>query len=251
MGPTHPNRFYLMTGTNDPNRLGGGPALDNSGTSYTWKTYPERLTEAGVSWRVYQQTDNYGCNALEFFTQYQKAATDSPLWQNGMIKYPAGKFEYDAVNDQLPAVSWIIPTAKESEHPDYLPAAGAAFVASKIDAIAANPEVWRKTAFILTYDENDGLFDHVPPPVPPAGTPDEFVGGLPIGGGFRVPTTIVSPWTQGGWVCSENFDHNHSALSSSTCFPLTASLLPSLRKALSIHVTRMGIPCCTREIDLS
>ena len=207
MGPTHPNRFYLMTGTNDPNGLGGGPALDNSGTAYTWKTYPERLTEAGVSWRVYQQSDNYGCNALEFFTQYQNAAKDSALWQNGMIKYPAGKFEYDAVNDQLPTVSWIIPTSVESEHPNYLPAAGAAFVASKIDAIAANPEVWRKTAFILTYDENDGLFDHVPPPVPAAGTPDEFVGGLPIGGGFRVPTTIVSPWTQGGWVSSENFDH--------------------------------------------
>jgi phospholipase C len=207
MGPTHPNRFYLMTGTNDPNGLGGGPALDNSGTKYTWKTYPERLTEAGVSWRVYQQSDNYGCNALEFFKQYQTASHDSPLWQNGMIKYPAGKFEYDAVNDQLPTVSWIIPTSVESEHPNYLPAAGAAFVASKIDAVAANPEVWRKTAFILTYDENDGLFDHVPPPVPPAGTADEFVGGLPIGGGFRVPTTIVSPWTQGGWVSSENFDH--------------------------------------------
>ena len=56
-----------------------------------------------------------------------------------------------------------------------MPAAGAAFVASKIDAIAANPEVWAKTAFILNYDENDGIFDHVAPPVPPPGTPREFV----------------------------------------------------------------------------
>jgi phospholipase C len=74
-----------------------------------------------------------------------------------------------------------------------------------------------KTVFILVYDENDGLFDHVPPPVPPPDTPDEFVtlssptgipgGGLPIGGGFRVPCIIVSPWTAGGWVCSEPFDH--------------------------------------------
>jgi phospholipase C len=107
----------------------------------------------------------------------------------------------------LPAVSWIIPTSFQSEHPDFMPAAGAAFVASKIDAIAANPEVWAKTAFILNYDENDGLFDHVAPPVPPPGTPHEFVKELPIGGGFRVPCIIVSPWTAGGWVCSELFDH--------------------------------------------
>ncbi|MGH7784020.1 MAG: alkaline phosphatase family protein, partial [Candidatus Binatia bacterium] len=117
------------------------------------------------------------------------------------------RFEYDAANDKLPAVSWIICTSYQSEHPDYLPAAGAAFVASKIEAIASNPKVWEKTAFILNYDENDGQFDHVPPPVPPAGTPGEFIKGLPIGAGFRVPCIIVSPWTVGGWVCSENFDH--------------------------------------------
>jgi phospholipase C len=80
-------------------------------------------------------------------------------------------------------------------------------VASKLDAIAANPAVWAKTAVIINYDENDGLFDHVPPPVPPPGTPGEFVRRLPIGAGFRVPCIIVSPWTAGGWVCSEPLDH--------------------------------------------
>ena len=124
-----------------------------------------------------------------------------------MIREPEGKFEYDASHDQLPTVSWIITTSTQSEHPDYMPAAGAAFVASKLNAIAANPEVWAKTAFILNYDENDGLFDHVAPPVPPPRTPKEFVHGLPIGGGFRVPCIIVSPWTAGGWVSSELFDH--------------------------------------------
>src|SRR6185437_5989805 len=88
-----------------------------------------------------------------------------------------------------------------------MPADGAAFVASKIDAIAANPKVWAKTAFILDYDENDGIFDHVAPPTPPPGTPGEFIDGQPIGGGFRVPCIIVSPWTAGGWVCSQPFDH--------------------------------------------
>jgi phospholipase C len=67
--------------------------------------------------------------------------------------------------------------------------------------------VWEKTLFILNYDENDGIFDHVAPPVPPAGTPHEFVGSLPIGSGFRVPCILVSPWTSGGWVSRETFDH--------------------------------------------
>jgi phospholipase C len=124
-----------------------------------------------------------------------------------MARGPEGKFEHDAQNDKLPAVSWIIPTSYQSEHPDYMPAAGAAFIASKIEAIASNPDVWAKTVFILNYDENDRIFDHVVPPTPADRTPHEFVNGLPIGGGFRVPCVIVSPWTAGGWVCSQPFDH--------------------------------------------
>ncbi|MEO6908020.1 MAG: alkaline phosphatase family protein, partial [Abditibacteriaceae bacterium] len=117
------------------------------------------------------------------------------------------QFEQDAMNDNLPTVSWIFPPMHKSEHPDYTPADGAAFVASKIDAIAANPEVWAKTVFILNYDENDGIFDHVAPITPPPGTKHEFIDGTPIGSGYRVPCIIVSPWTAGGWVCSEPFDH--------------------------------------------
>lgn len=138
-----------------------------------------------------------------------------------MTTQPYGQFEIDAMNDNLPTVSWLFPTSTQSEHPDYLPNAGAAYVASKIDAIAANPEVWAKTVFILSYDENDGLFDHVAPIIPPAGTEGEWVtvakspGGTTsdgewVGPGFRVPTIIVSPWTAGGWVFSEQSDHTSS-----------------------------------------
>ncbi len=209
MGPTWPNRLYWMTGTIDPDGTGGGPVISNKIVrgGFRWTTYAERLEKAGVSWKVYQQQDNYGCNVLEYFKAFQQADRDSSLYNRGMIREPQGKFEYDAINDRLPTVSWIIPPSTASEHPDFMPAAGAAFVASKINAIAANPEVWAKTAFILDYDENDGLFDHVAPPVPPAGTPKEFVNDLPIGGGFRVPCIIISPWTAGGWVCSQPFDH--------------------------------------------
>jgi phospholipase C len=212
LGPTWPNRMFWMTGTNDPNGKARGPIISNvvPPNGYAWTTYAERLEKAGVSWKVYQQDDNYGCNMLENFDAFRQAGYDSPLRLKGLNHGPEGQFEYDAINDRLPAVSWIIPTSTQSEHPDFMPAAGAAFVASKIDAIAANPEVWAKTAFILCYDENDGIFDHVAPPVPPAGTTDEFIDGLPIGGGFRVPCIIVSPWTAGGWVCSQTFDHTSS-----------------------------------------
>jgi phospholipase C len=148
---------------------------------------------------------------MEYFDQYQNAPTSSPLYQNAMRFYQAGQFEFDAANDRLPTVSWIIPTSFQSEHPDFMPAAGADFVASKVNAIASNPDVFAKTVFVLIYDENDGLFDHVAPPTPPTGTAGEFVtvdGATdPIGLGFRVPCVIVSPWTVGGFVSHDTFDH--------------------------------------------
>lgn len=209
LGPTWPNRMMWMTGTIDPEGRGGGPITRNVAPrgGYRWITYAERLQAAGVPWKVYQQRDNYGCNVLERFAAFQQARPGSPLHQRAMVRGAADAFEEDARNDRLPAVSWLIPTSHESEHPDFMPAAGAAFVARAIEAVASNPAVWASTVIILAYDENDGLFDHVPPPLPPAGTPGEFVDGVPIGAGFRVPCIIVSPWTAGGWVCSEPFDH--------------------------------------------
>jgi phospholipase C len=218
LGPTWPNRMYLMTGMIDPNGTGGGPVTTNvvpspfTGKPYTWTTYPERLTAAGISWRVYQEEDDYGTNPLEWFKPYQDATPGSPLYENALTIYPPDRFEWDAKHDRLPTVSWILPTSGQSEHPAYLPASGANFLASKLNAVAENRDLWSKTVFILNYDENDGLFDHVPPPLPPAGTPDEFVQvsgspNWPIGGGIRVPCFIISPWSVGGYVATEQFDH--------------------------------------------
>jgi phospholipase C len=213
LGPTWPNRLYLMTGMVDPNGVAGGPVYSNyvPTQGFSWTTYPENLTQAGVSWKVYQEEDNYGMNVLEYFDQYQNASPTSPLFQNGMRIYEAGQFEWDAVHDQLPTVSWIIPTSFQSEHPAFLPAAGADYISSKVEAVASNPSVWAKTVFVLIYDENDGLFDHVVPPTAPAGTPDEYItvdgAADPIGLGFRVPCIVVSPWTVGGCVNHGTFDH--------------------------------------------
>lgn len=208
LGPTNPNRLYAWTGTIDAQGEGGGPVTGNSTTPpYRWTTYPERLEAAGVSWCVYQQRDNYDCNPLAWFAQYQRAPGHSSLYRNGREVRPVGAFEADVRDGRLPQVSWVVAPTIQCEHPPYLPAAGAAFISGCLGALAATPEVWRKTAFVLTYDENGGLFDHVLPPTPPPGTNDEFVGGLPIGLGFRVPTVVISPYSRGGWVCSETFDH--------------------------------------------
>jgi phospholipase C len=211
LGPTNPNRLHMFTGMLDPNGTGGGPIIDNSpafnNVILSWTTYPERLQRAGISWQVYQEEDNYDDNSLAWFKQYGNAPTSSPLYQRGMLKKPAGWFEDDARHDRLPQVSWLVAPSAQTEHPDYFPAAGAEYIAQKLDAIAANPDVWAKTAFILCYDENDGMFDHVPPPTPPAGTASEFVQGQPIGLGFRVPAVVVSPWTTGGYVYSDVLDH--------------------------------------------
>ncbi len=222
LGPTWPNRLYLMTGQVDPTGAAGGPIIENDipAEGLSWKTYPELLTDAGVSWKVYQEIDNYGMNVLEYFDQYQNASVSSPLYQNAMRIFQAGQFEYDVANDALPTVSWIIPTSYQSEHPDFMPAAGADFVASKLNALASNPDVFASTVFILIYDENDGFFDHVKPPTAPAGTAGEYLTGTlpsaadgiagPIGLGFRVPCIIVSPWTVGGYVSHDTFDHTSS-----------------------------------------
>ena len=212
LGPTDPNRVCLMSGTIDPTGAGGGPMIDNSKPpgGFTWTTYPERLQDAGISWKVYQQGDDYfDLNALRWFAQYKNAGPGNPLYDRGvaLVSNIVAAFQADVTHGTLPSVSWIIPNWQNSEHPPFSPANGAYLTKGLLDALASNPAVYSSTVFILTYDEAGGFFDHVPSPVPPPGTANEFVGGQPVGLGVRVPTIIVSPWTRGGYVCSEVFDH--------------------------------------------
>jgi phospholipase C len=219
MGPTNPNRLYLWTGMIDPAGQHGGPVVDNSETPpYTWTTYPERLQAAGVSWRVYQELDNYDDNPLAWFKQYQQASRRSPLYRRGIAPQNSllDRFAEDVATGRLPQVSWIIGPDYSTEHPSYLPAEGATFMWDLLSTLHDNPEVWRKTVVFITYDENDGYFDHVRPKTAPVGTPGEYInpvpasaGGIagPIGPGFRVPTIAVSPWSTGGFACGDTFDH--------------------------------------------
>jgi phospholipase C len=112
---------------------------------------------------------------------------------------------------KLPKVSWLVPSAVDSEHPGAsTPVGSANLVYDLLDAIASDPETWSKTVLLINFDENDGYFDHVPPPVAPrpaSGNDDDWFDGRPIGLGPRVPMTVVSPWSIGGHVNSQVTDH--------------------------------------------
>ncbi|WP_262248755.1 phosphocholine-specific phospholipase C [Parapedobacter soli] len=334
---TSPNRSYFWSGTvrEEPRNGESVAHVENGQMVYKdlgWKTYPERLQEAGISWRVYQNElslpvgfegeeedwlANFTNNNLEFHKQYHvrfhpahrhymerlAAQLEDEIAVGGdsdevlekkkeqlaqlkvdLEKYTAANFEAlpevlqeihrralatntedpdyhrletihytddegdkqvqvpkgdifyqfrkDVASGNLPTVSWLTAPCNFSDHPG-APWYGAWYVSETLDILTKNPEVWKKTIFILTYDENDGYFDHVPPFVPPhpdgrdgrvasgIDTADEYVTveqervrsgnpkstlESPIGLGFRVPMVVASPWSKGGWVNSEVFD---------------------------------------------
>jgi phospholipase C len=218
LSATGPNRTYLWSGMIDPAGVAGGPAYDGGDESgLSWQTYAEALQSAGVSWKVYQNaSDNYGDNALAYFKQFANASASSALYQRGMGSVPstgstpddiAAAIRADVAAGVLPRVSWVVASQAFSEHPDAPPNDGAHFVNLVIQALAADPATFNSTVLFLNYDENDGFFDHVPPPVAASGTANETTQGAPIGLGFRVPMVVVSPWTRGGWVDSHVYDH--------------------------------------------
>ena len=212
MGPTDPNRYFWMTATIDPDGKNGGPATSNSEHKrYTWPTYPERLEKAGVSWRIYRpESDAHypvGLDVVMNFAPFQDANKTSPFYDSGVKLRSVDTMLQDIRSGNLPSVTWIVPPYALCEHPDMLPAAGEDYVRQILEAFWSNPKLWSRTAFVIVYDENDGLFDHVVPPTPPSGAPGEYVNGLPIGLGFRVPCLVISPFTRGGYVCGDTFDH--------------------------------------------
>lgn len=258
LGPTHPNRLMANSGTIDPAGTSGGPVTDTNSTpdvlwNCTWPTMQEVLQDAGVSWKVYHPS-NAGLaakyQALAAYPTWSPAlynptlnpevmvASDHVLPYFSAFRNPLSalyakafgptfpnNFVGDVTSGTLPSVSWIIPPLGFDEHPSSSPANGMYFTSLVLDALTANPAVWAKTVLFLMYDENDGWFDHVPPPTAPAGTPGEYLTATPssvlgagyqsqdlsitgpLGLGMRVPALMISPFSRGGNVVSEVFDH--------------------------------------------
>jgi phospholipase C len=244
MAPTSPNRMYFWTGTSsgwtsNPNDYEVDFGSDAGTPEVT--TYPELLQAAGVDWQVYTNNQvgdsgsypdyflgDYGDNPLWFYQQYNSTnsrnggtsqlatrgavtpwQTDAgaPALSETHAAYVLSSFIKDVSNNNLPKVSWIVAPAGYCEHPSYTPDYGAHYVNTVLQTLFSNPEVWKNTALFITYDEHDGFFDHQLPPFPETSVTDEYIDGLPIGPGTRVPMLICSPWTRGGYVDSNVYNH--------------------------------------------
>jgi phospholipase C len=244
MAPTSPNRMYFWTGTSsgwtsNPSDYTVEFGSDAGTAEVT--PYPQLLQNAGVSWQVYTNDQvgdsgsypdyflgDYGDNPLWFYQQFNttdstqggtgalatngavtpwQSAAGAPALSQTHAAYVLSTF-IDAVNNgTLPQVSWIVAPAGYCEHPSYTPDYGAHYVNTVLQTLFSSTDIWESTALFITYDEHDGFFDHQLPPFPATSVTDEYISGEPIGPGTRVPMLICSPWTQGGYIDSNVYDH--------------------------------------------
>jgi phospholipase C len=218
--------------------------------AFKWDTLPDVLQKAGISWHIYQNMNNNWTGAMNgclAFQSFRTAQPGSPNYEHGLTGGPAtadgavnflAQLKQDVMNDTLPQVSWVLPTQALAEHPGSSEGvAGAAdFISDVLEALTSNPKVWSKTVLFVTFDENDGFFDHLPMPAVPSydvngnlvgkstvaldgeyfdasvgsylNAADTTSGKIrPWGLSSRVPMYVVSPWSKGGWVNSQVFDH--------------------------------------------
>jgi phospholipase C len=189
---------------------------------------------------------NFTDNSLLYFAQYAASSPGSSLFDNGctgtslVSTQPAAnapasawkawalsqfdQFKADVQNGTLPQISWVVAPAGYTEHSDFPVNYGAWYISQVLDILVSNPDVFSKTVFIVNYDEADGSFDHIVPPSPPPAVPASPDTGAstvdyhneivttstpngPIGLGTRVPCIVISPWSKGGYVNSQVFDH--------------------------------------------
>ncbi|KAI8610353.1 putative non-hemolytic phospholipase C precursor [Chytriomyces sp. MP71] len=223
---TNPNRAAWLSGSIVNN---GAWYIDNNETPgcesggincypLTWKTTPEYYQDAGVSWSVFQDSDNFDDNPLAWFKNFQTAASGSPLQSKGVKGQSLSTFYSLAKSGTLPAVSIVVGPTQLSEHTPYGPRDGAWLQQQVVNAVTQGAG-YNKTAIFISYDETGGWGDHVTPYHSPSGTPNEWLndpykvaGYSYTGPGFRVPLTIISPWTRGGYVFTEHADHNSQIL---------------------------------------
>ena len=294
---TDPNRIVFFSGSNfDPEKRAAGinctdensepvnlrcwikgalpePGYTYKGSAFKWPTIPDVLEKEGVSWRIYQDpNDNWtgamhGCLAFESF---RNAKPGSSIYEKGMRHWTLENLKNDVKNGTLPQVSWILPSQKNSEHPGApsSPYRGADFTHDVLEAITSNPETWSKTVFFLTFDENDGFFDHLPAPAVPSYELDNTLAGKstvdlqgmyfdnsrgqtnyldkrdnisgnlrPCGMGPRVPMYILSPWSKGCWVNSEVADHTSVAQFIEKRFGITIPAISPWHRAVSSDLT--------------
>ncbi|WP_345630147.1 alkaline phosphatase family protein [Rugosimonospora acidiphila] len=244
-GPTDPNRKYFWSGS--ANRETENSDESNYSRTWLtvpeqlqqvgidWRLYSDNSGNGRAGY-LSSNIGDYGDNELKYFKAYDPngLSADDPrlapgtglIWRANATYYAGSTTPNDSSDANLnavlrdfiaacqpgaqyplPAVSWLVAPYAWSEHPSADTEHGERYVQKVIDTLQGNPDIWNHTLFIITYDENDGKFDHVLPPRPEPGTANEFSGSTPLGLGPRVPMMLVSPWSRGGYVASEVFDH--------------------------------------------
>jgi phospholipase C len=188
LGPTWPNRFYLMAGTSGgitTNGLWGYGIFDSS----TWPIILDVLDDAEVSWKIYY----IGSDGVEVGDTDNVAVFWSRWAHDPRTTATLDDYLEDCRRGTLPNVSWIIPSysMQFDEHPDADVSVGMRFQQQVITALRQS-RLWRSSALFLTYDEHGGFFDHVAPPQVDA-----------YGLGVRVPLWVVSPYARRGPVLSK------------------------------------------------
>jgi phospholipase C len=183
LGPTSPNRLYLFSGTS-----GGNTSNAIAFGSLAWPTILDVLDQAGISWKVYngQGGDVEGLNALRYFKKWL---------HDPRVNAGEGEYFTDLQQGTVPRVAFIVPGILTCEHPPVPISWGQSYIRDRVRALMAS-SLWESAAFILTYDEGGGFFDHVAPPQLDA-----------YGAGVRVPALVISPYAKRGHIEPTIYDH--------------------------------------------
>lgn len=182
LGPTWPNRFYLVAGSSN------GVKRNDFEGDFKMPTIFDRLMYAGLDFRMY-----YGNLSLTWMIPTDYTGHYQPL----------ATFFDDAAAGTLPPFSLVEPIyGKNDDHPPAHPSAGQLMISSVYDALARSPQ-WSRTLFVVTYDENGGFFDHVAPPTTEDNFAEEGFDQL----GFRVPSVVTGPYVKSGHVSDTLYDH--------------------------------------------
>jgi len=191
-GPSEPNHLYTVAARSGGLVNNPPPNLAGQDGVYTFPTMAELLEKSGVTWKYYDEKPNPRkhslWNPMPGFKQFQK----SPALMSHLVGLD--QFYADVKAGTLPEVCWIVPTARDSEHPPADSARGMRHVSDLVNAIMRS-SAWKDTAIIVTWDDYGGFYDHVPPP-----SIDQY------GYGPRVPTLVISPYAKPGAVCHTRLD---------------------------------------------
>lgn len=161
--------------------------ISNPAPCFDFQTMVDSLQSAGISWKYYappQNNSGYVWSSLDAIDHIR----NSSLWSEHVVS--PDQFVLDVQNGQLPAVSWLVESFENSEHPPYSVCLGENYTVNQINAVMQS-KYWDSSAIFLTWDDFGGFYDHVPPPNPP---PDVY------GYGPRVPLIILSPYAKKSYI---------------------------------------------------